>query len=69
MAIVWSDARWLAAGRHTPWIVDHLTNANVLRARGSSERSLVDMVTAVLIDAKLSELVDERRIAQSEVMT
>ena len=32
------------------------------------ERSPVDMVTAVLIDAKL-ELMDERRIAQSEVMT
>ncbi len=32
------------------------------------ERSPADMVTAVLIDAKL-ELVDERRAAQSEVMT
>ena len=37
-----------------------------VRAAGREE--LVDMVTAVLIDAKL-ELVDERRIAQSEVMT
>jgi hypothetical protein len=32
------------------------------------ERSLVDTLTASLINAKL-ELVDERRIAHSEVMT
>ena len=38
------------------------------RFASGGERSPVDMVTAVLIDAKL-ELVDERQTAQSEVMT
>ena len=50
--------------RHEPAPRNSVSSPLALRG----ERSPMDMVTAVLIDAKL-ELVDERRIAQSEVMT